>query len=51
MSGQTYQHILAAIDLGNDDDQVLNKAIAIAQTHSAKLSVIHVYVDFLEIYT
>ena len=45
MSGQTYQHILAAIDLGNDDDQVLNKAIAIAQTHSAKLSVIHVDVD------
>lgn len=51
MSGQTYQHILVAIDLGNDDDQVLNKAIAIAQTHSAKLSVIHVDVDLREIYT
>lgn len=51
MSGQTYQHILAAIDLRSDDHQVLEKAIALAKTHSAKLSVIHVDVDLREIYT
>ena len=51
MSGQTYQHILAAIDLRSDDHQVLDKAIALAKTHAAKLSVIHVDVDLRELYT
>ncbi len=51
MSGQTYQHILVAIDLRADNHKVLNKAIGLAKTHSAKLSVIHVDVDLREIYT
>lgn len=51
MNGQTYQHILVAIDLRGDNNPVLAKAIALAKTHSAKLSVIHVDVDLREIYT
>jgi universal stress protein A len=51
MNGQTYQHILVAIDLRGDNHPVLAKAIALAKTHSAKLSVIHVDVDLREIYT
>lgn len=51
MSGQTYQHILAALDLAEDNHTVLDKAIALAKTHSAKLSVIHVDVNLREIYT
>ena len=51
MNGQTYQHILVAIDLRADNHPVLDKAIALAKTHSAKLSVIHVDVDLREIYT
>lgn len=51
MNGQTYQHILVAIDLRADNHPVLDKAIALAKTHSAKLSVIHVDIDLREIYT
>ena len=51
MNGQTCQHILVAIDLRADNHPVLDKAIALAKTHSAKLSVIHVDVDLREIYT
>ena len=51
MRGQSYQHILAAIDLGNSNDVVLQKAIALARTHAAKLSVIHVDMDVQSLYT
>lgn len=51
MRGQSYQHILAAIDLGNSNDVVLQKAIALARTHAAKLSVIHVDMDLQNLYT
>ena len=51
MRGQSYQHILAAIDLGNSNDVVLQKAIALARTHAAKLSVIHVDMDVQNLYT
>jgi Universal stress protein UspA and related nucleotide-binding proteins len=51
MRGQSYQHILAAIDLGSNNDIVLRKAIALARTHAAKLSVIHVDMDVQSLYT
>ena len=51
MRGQSYQHILATIDLGNSNDVVLQKAIALARTHAAKLSVIHVDMDVQNLYT
>lgn len=51
MRGQSYQHILVAIDLGNSNDVVLQKAIALARTHAAKLSVIHVDMDVQNLYT
>ena len=51
MRGQSYQHIHAAIDLGNSNDVVIQKAIALARTHAAKLSVIHVDMDVQNLYT
>ena len=37
-----YQHILLAIDLTDESQQVSDKAVALAQQGSAKLSLIHV---------
>ncbi len=51
MRGQSYQHILAAINLDEESGPVLQKAIALAKTHAAKLSVIHVDVDVKDLYT
>ncbi len=51
MRGQSYQHILAAIDLGTGNNLVLQKAIALARTHAAKLSVIHIDMDVHNLYT
>jgi universal stress protein A len=43
-----YRHILAAIDFGPDNIQVIERAAALAQSHEAQLSLIHV-VEFLHI--
>ncbi|MGL4205648.1 MAG: universal stress protein [Aeromonadaceae bacterium] len=51
MRGQSYQHILVAINLDEESTPVLQKAIALAKTHAAKLSVIHVDVDVKDLYT
>ena len=44
----TYRHILAAIDFGPDNSQVIERATALAQANSAQLSLIHV-VEFLHV--
>lgn len=41
-----YRHILTAIDFGPDHSQVLERAIALAESEAARLSLIHV-VEFL----
>lgn len=41
-----YQHILLAIDHDKDGAQLLNKAYAVAASHGARLSLLHV-VDFI----
>ena len=45
MSGTYYKHILAAIDLSEDNRKVIDKAVDRARSNGAKLSVIHVDVD------
>ncbi|TNF69264.1 MAG: universal stress protein [Gammaproteobacteria bacterium] len=37
-----YQHVLLATDLHNDNDSVIEEAVALAKRNSAKLSVINV---------
>ena len=51
MSGTYYKHILAAIDLSEDNRKVIDKAVDRARSNGAKLSVIHVDVDLKDLYT
>ena len=37
-----YEHILAAVDLSKEADEVLNKAQAIAEANGARLTLVHV---------
>ncbi len=46
-----YQHILVAVDLSEESEVLLKKAAGIAQRHEAKLSIIHVDVNFSDLYT
>lgn len=43
-----YQHILVALDFGPDQTQVLQRALKLAKTEAARLSLIHV-VEFLHV--
>ncbi|MGB2079164.1 MAG: universal stress protein [Vibrio sp.] len=47
----SYQHILVAIDLTEESNYLLNKAISLAKTCDAKLSLIHIDVNFAQLYT
>lgn len=47
----SYQHILVAIDLTEESNQLLDKAISLATTCNAKLSLIHIDVNFAQLYT
>lgn len=38
----TYSHILLAIDLSDESDQLINKAAELAQLYQAELDIIHV---------
>ena len=51
MSGTYYKHILAAIDLSEDNRKVIDKAVDRVRSNGAKLSVIHVDVDLKDLYT
>ncbi|WP_409421598.1 universal stress protein [Pseudaeromonas sp. ZJS20] len=46
-----YQHILVALDLDEEHTRVLDKAVALARCHHAKLSVIHVDINLQDLYT
>ncbi|MBV7388570.1 universal stress protein UspA [Pasteurellaceae bacterium TAE3-ERU1] len=46
-----YKHILVAVDLSEDSAVLVNKAADIAQRHQAKLSLVHVDVNFSDLYT
>ncbi|CWW66686.1 universal stress protein UspA [Haemophilus influenzae] len=46
-----YKHILVAVDLSEESLVLLKKAVGIAKRHDAKLSIIHVDVNFSDLYT
>ena len=46
-----YKHILVAVDLSEESPILLKKAVGIAKRHDAKLSIIHVDVNFSDLYT
>lgn len=46
-----YQHILAAVDLSEDSEYLVEKAVKLAQSLDAKLSLIHIDVDYADLYT
>ena len=46
-----YKHILVAIDLSQDSQLIVNKAAALAKALDAKLSLIHIDVNYAELYT
>jgi universal stress protein A len=47
----TYHHVLVALDINDDFQPILGKAIAIARRHHAKLSVLHVDINLRDLYT
>jgi universal stress protein A len=47
----SYQHMLVAIDLSEDSKQVIDKAVALARPLNAKISFIHIDVNYSELYT
>ena len=46
-----YKHVLVAVDLSDESPILLEKAAKIAQRNEAKLSIIHVDVNFSDLYT
>ena len=46
-----YKHILVAVDLSEESPFLLKKAVGVAKRHDAKLSIIHVDVNFSDLYT
>ena len=46
-----YKHILVAVDLSEESLILVRKGAEIAKRHSAKLSLIHVDVNFSDLYT
>ena len=46
-----YKHVLVAVDLSEESPVLLKKAVGVAKRHDAKLSIIHVDVNFSDLYT
>lgn len=46
-----YKHVLVAVDLSDESEFLVKKAAGIAKRHDAKLSIIHVDVNFSDLYT
>ena len=46
-----YKHIIAAIDLSEDSAYLVAKAAKLAQSLDAKLSLVHIDVDYADLYT
>ncbi|MCG7584188.1 universal stress protein [Photobacterium sp. OFAV2-7] len=46
-----YKHILVAIDLSDDSYTLISKAAQLAKSLDAKLSLIHIDVNYAELYT
>lgn len=46
-----YQHILVAVDLSQESRLLLEKAVSMARPYNAKVSMIHVDVNYSDLYT
>jgi len=46
-----YKHVLVAVDLSDESEFLLKKAVGIAKRNDAQLSIIHVDVNFSDLYT
>ena len=46
-----YKHVLVAVDLSEESPVLLKKAVGVAKRYEAKLSIIHVDVNFSDLYT
>ena len=46
-----YKHVIVAVDLSEESPILLKKAVGVAKRHDAKLSIIHVDVNFSDLYT
>ncbi|ACQ67227.1 universal stress global response regulator UspA [Candidatus Williamhamiltonella defendens] len=46
-----YQHILIAVDLSEESQILLEKAVSMARPYHAKISLIHVDVNYTDLYT
>ncbi|AKD38911.1 universal stress protein UspA [Pasteurella sp. P03HT] len=46
-----YKHVLVAVDLSDESAFLLEKAAGVARRNDAKLSIIHVDVNFSDLYT
>ena len=46
-----YKHILLAVDLSDESEVLLKKAVGVARRNEAELSIIHVDVNFSDLYT
>ena len=46
-----YKHVLVAVDLSEESPVLFKKAVGVARRHDAKLSIIHVDVNFSDLYT
>ncbi|KKA44850.1 MULTISPECIES: universal stress protein [unclassified Salinivibrio] len=47
----SYKHILVAVDLSDDSERLLKKADALASALDAQLSLVHIDVNYAELYT
>lgn len=46
-----YQHILVAIDLSHESSTLIEKAVSMARPYDAKVSLIHVDLNYSDLYT
>lgn len=46
-----YKHILVAVDLSEDSKYLVDKAVSLAKSMDAKISFIHIDVNYAELYT
>lgn len=46
-----YKHILVAVDLSPESEVLVSKAVSMAKPYNAKVSLIHVDVNYSDLYT
>lgn len=46
-----YKHILVAVDLSPESNVLVQKAVSMAKPYNAKVSLIHVDVNYSDLYT